>query len=175
MRKAFPIRVLVVPLILAACSTTPRPRQGPPGFSAGRADTLNASLFLIDDVDRFLEAVRAPGDPVRVNTVDVVSRGRDVTAFVAISGCAPNPAGVCSVGMDFEVLDPSGHLVSKEEGVPLWRDPPKPAPGRILFGEVSMTVKVAHDAPLGSWKVDVVIRDNVNNQSVALRSGFEVV
>jgi hypothetical protein len=162
-------------LLLAACATQAPRRGAAAGFAEGASREFTASLFLVDDIDQFFAAVQAPEDPVRIPVVSVASRGQNVAAFVAVSGCSANAAAVCDVRVDFEIRDPQGALVGKEEAAPLWREPPRPVPGKVLFGEVSVTVRLGSDAALGTWEVRAVIREEVAKESVDLRATFLVV
>lgn len=162
-------------ILLAACSAKAPVRGGASGYAEGGSKEFSASLFLIDDIDQFFAAVQAPEDPVKIPVVSVASRGQEIAAFVAVSGCTANAADVCDVLVDFEIRDPKGTLVGKQVAAPLWREPPKPVPGKILFGEVSVTVRLGTDAVLGTWEVRAVIREEVAKESVDLRATFQVV
>jgi hypothetical protein len=174
-RIACAVLALVTSLFLAGCSTKAPARGGAAGFAEGSNKEFSASLFLIDDIDEFFAAVQAPEDPVKIPVANVASRGQSIAAFVAVSGCSANAAAVCDVSVDFEIRDAKGTLVGKEDAAPLWRDPPQPVPGKVLFGEVSVTVQLGVDAPLGTWEVRAVIREEVRKESLELRATFQVV
>ena len=124
MRRRSPkiISLAALTAVVVGCSATPRgssqPRGFGAGFAVGRAQDFSASLYLTDDGERFLAAVRRPGDPANLNVTDHASRGQQVAVFFAVAGCAANTAGFCDVRVDFEVRDADGRVVAHNRDVP---------------------------------------------------------
>jgi len=168
----FPLFAL---LALAACaSAPPRVRTGDGPFASGASGEFSASLFLVADAAGFAAAVRAPGDPVELQVAHSAARGEQISAFVAVKGCGAAATGLCDVRVDFEVRDPAGTVIARESDVALWRDPPEPSPGDVLFGEAAATLALAPDARTGTWQISAVVRDVALGESVALRTVLDV-
>ena len=176
MRRPSP-KLILLPALVAvalACSTAPHAPPEPRGFVAGRAQDFSASLFLTDDSEKFVAALERPGDPAKLNVTDHASRGQLIEVFVAVTGCAANAGGSCDVSVDFEVRDADGRVRARQEGARLWRVPPKAAPGKVLFGEATVALRLAADDPVGTWEVGATVHERVRNQSVMLRTGLLV-
>jgi hypothetical protein len=162
----------------AATSPAPPPANAAEaahgGFATGAAGNFHASLFLANDPDRFVAAVRAPGDAVELPVVSRAKRGQEIVAFVAVQDCAGGDDGLCDVVVDFELRDSSGELKAKQTDVGLWRDAPEPAPGAMLFGEAALTLTIAADARLGEWKLTARVSDRAASETVTLRAPLQV-
>jgi hypothetical protein len=172
-RRSLKLTLLsAVAAAVIACSARPHASHEPRGFVAGRAQDFSASLYLADDGPRFVAALEQPGDPAKLNVTEHASRGQEIEIFLAVTGCAANVAGFCDVRADFEVRDSDGKTIALNQDVSLWRDPPRAAPGKVLFGEATLALKLGADAPAGNWEVGVTVYDRVRNQSVVLQTGL---
>ncbi|MDX2167178.1 MAG: hypothetical protein SF182_08950 [Deltaproteobacteria bacterium] len=179
------LAALVLCLVgLAGCrggAAPPQPASPPAdagadagGYATGTVDAFRASLFLAADPERFVAAVRAAGDAVELPVVSRAGRGEEIVAFVAVQDCSAGEDGLCDVVVDFELRDSSGELKAKQTDVGLWRDPPEPAPGAMLFGEAALTLTIAADARPGTWKLTARVTDRAAADTVTLRAALQV-
>jgi hypothetical protein len=148
--------------------------DGSQGYASGASDAFRASLYLVGDPGRFVAAIRSANQAVQLPVVSRAARGQEIVAFISTQECAAGDDGLCDVVVDFELRDSSGELKAKQTDVGLWRDPPEPVPGTVLFGEAALTMTIAADARTGIWKLTARVTDRAASDTVTLRATLQV-
>lgn len=126
-------------------------------------------LLLTDQPDEFLEAWARPASPEykpRMQRVFEARRGGIVAAMILFARCAPDASGNCRSVVDFRVLRPNGSVYA-EHRAPLWEGPP-PSPAALQLGISHMMFEVELTDPLGRYRIEAVVRDQVAKRSVSL-------
>lgn len=144
----------------------------PDSDSAKHQDNFGAMLLLSDKPDEFLEAWGQPTPGVIMDTTDSVSRGVPIVAFVVFTGCEPNSEGFCNASIDFVVQRPDGTEYASYIDKDLWRMKP---PIREDFLELSASyigVIIEPEDPLGPYRVNVAVRDDVAGIELKLFQSF---
>ena len=133
---------------------------------SANAKDFGASLYLIEDMDRFLLDWSKPGDPARFDMTNSVKIGSSVEAIVIFWGCAPDASGKCQLYSEISVLGKAGPLSNPPRPMPVWADVPPPPSGMLQLGQTSTSI-----APAGQpaqLRVQALITDRVSGESVTL-------
>lgn len=142
-----------------------------------RADGPFAAMLLVtDEPNEFLEAWARPASPdykPYVHRVSETRRGGVVAAMILFARCAPDASGNCRSVVDFRVLRPDGSVYA-EHRAPLWDGAPPPYTS-LQLGTAHMVFEVEPSDPLGSYRIEAIVRDQIAKRRVALSQELSVL
>ena len=94
---------------LLACATGATETQAPLSWSgSANAGEIGASLYLVEERDRFLADWNKTGDQARFDMTTSVKIGKSVEAVIIFWGCQPDPGGDCSLYSEISVFVEDG-------------------------------------------------------------------
>jgi hypothetical protein len=162
------------PAPAAPALATPAP-ETPWHRTAGK---LEAALVLTPSSASFLREWKRSGaaeEEAEISSLASVRRGDTVDAVVLFAGCTPKSTGHCDSEVDFRVLRPDGSLYTKFEEVELWKNRLVPLGSRMRAGQTSLELEIEPEDPLGTYRVEAVVRDLVSGRQMRLTRELEVL
>ena len=151
-------------------------RHAPPASATAKSGDFRATLVLAEDKAAFQDVWDRPAtarEPA-IWTLDRVTIGIPVYAFVLFSGCAPDSTGRCLVEASFEILRPDGSSLVSVPAIPIWNGPPLPA-GHLQMAEQSVEIIFDDEEPVGSYRIQGHVNDRGSQRRVELALPFEFV
>jgi hypothetical protein len=138
---------------------------------------FGALLIVTDEIESFLEAWSKPpaaGYAPSIKPAERARRGGVVTAVVLFSGCAAAEDGNCRCDADLTVLLPDGSVYGEHRGVPVWDSAPPPG-HNLQLSNGRLKFRIEDHDPLGTYRIQALVRDLVAKRSVLLEWKIEVV
>ena len=144
-------------------------------IAAASEPELTANLIVTAEGRALFEAWRTnPPDGFSIQPVEVVERGKFLTAAVLFTGCSANESGNCNALVDITALDPNGEVYVQFEDQELWVDRPAPKPGFTQLGVGYMGLVIEPGDPPGKYRVIATVRDLVSGEEVESEAEFLV-
>ena len=140
----------------------------------GSVGSFRAILLMTTDVQQVLENWSSPTPGVYIPSTDRVARGQPIEALVVFSGCAADTLGNCVSEIDYRVTKPDGSLHAEYKNTELWRNRPAIPEGRIGLAMDRVGLVAAPTDPLGTYRVECIVRDLVANVEFVVSSSYTV-
>jgi len=137
-----------------------------------RENKFSAVLLLSDNPDEILRSWMTPNPRVPERTTRKITRGVPIVAFVFFTGCKPDEKGLCNASVDFTVLGPDGSVYEQATDRDLWKQKPAPPFGTLRLSAEYVGVVIEPDDPLGTYEVQVSIRDLNAGETLDLSRTF---
>lgn len=134
---------------------------------------FGASLILVDDEAKFLEAWETPSETVSIDTVSKIERNKILTAVVIFSGCELNSVGGCDIEGGFEVIQPNGETYAQIEPSRVWPPTASPPEGSLVMSQSYLRLRVEPHEPLGNYVIRASLYDLVAGQELLLEATVE--
>lgn len=161
MKTAVPLALL---LAFGAHAADPQPQKTVAGF--------HAMLIVTPDKDWQTKWNTTPERIAFYHSGDIVHRGGDVYIVTLFSNPQLDATGAASVSVDIDVKRPDGSSSSHAENAPCTKGTLNgPADSLFICGQVVEFTAEPGD-PLGTWSVDIVVKDGVRKVSVPLNTDF---
>ncbi len=136
------------------------------------ANGFSAMLLLSDEPDDVLRTWATPSTGTPVRTVDTITRGVPIVAFVFFAGCRPDESGLCNASADFTILKPDGSVYESFSDRDLWKRKPAPPDGTLRLSAEYVGVVIEPEDPLGKYEVWVSVHDLNADTTLELRQAF---
>ena len=137
--------------------------------------TLAAQLVITGNESQLLENWNTPSQSVELPTSNEFGVNEIITVFVVFGGCATDADGNCDLNMQITVYQPNGEVYSGLPVMEVWSGKPVPPEKRLGLSAEYIRIVVEPDEPLGKYRIDARIRDNISKQGMTLRSHFTAV
>ena len=136
---------------------------------------LIAQLIITDNEAQALKNWNTPSKGVHFPTTDKIERNKIISLFVVFGACAVDADGNCDLKMQITVYQPDGTIYAKLPIYEIWSGKPVP-PNKTLGLSVDyLRIIIEPDEPLGRYKVDVKVIDNISNNNMLLTSHFTAI
>ena len=161
MRKATALLLL---LAASGHAADPQPQKAVAGF--------RAMLIVTPDKDWQTKWNTTPESIKFYHSGDTVHRGGEVYIVTMFSNPQLDAAGAARVSVDIDVKRPEGSSSSHAENAPCTKGAlTAPANSFFICGQVVEFTGEPGD-PLGTWSVDIVVKDEVRKVSLPLSMDF---
>ncbi|MCP4594342.1 MAG: hypothetical protein GY842_26735 [bacterium] len=166
--------------VLATCEldglfeSVPPGHHPPPASATGGAGNLRATVVLSEDVAAFVDVWNRPtaaGQPP-IWTINHVTVGKPVCAFVLFSGCARDAEGGASLKASFDVLRPDGSSVVTVADIPIW-NAPAPPETHLQMAEQRWEIVFDGEERSGIYRIRSSVCDLIAENCVELSLPFE--
>ncbi len=134
--------------------------------SDGKAEPLQAKMFIVDDADAFWKAWAGPTPP-HITTTATVTRDRPVIAIVIFTGCARGASGNCDLSVRYDILAPDGSNYDDPVVGKAWDKPP-PAESYAEASLANFGFRLEPQDALGDYTIRAQLTDEITKAKVVL-------
>ena len=155
--------------------TTPSDRHVPPASATVRARNFRATVVLTEDASAFQAIWNRPTTvkPPPIRTLNDVTIGKRVCAFVLFSGSTRNAKGDASLKATFDVVRPDGSIVVKSNDIPLW-NALAPPETHLQMAQQRWEVVFDEEERPGTYRIRTLVCDQIAENCVELSLPFEL-
>lgn len=142
------------------------------------AQGFQAMLIVTNKPDSFFEAWNkypSPDYKPEILTTTEVHRGETVVAVIIFTKCLVDKNGNCNSEVDFKLLRPDGSVYADYKGQELLKGKYGLPEDALQLGVANLGFRVEPDDPLGSYKVEAIVRDKFAGIEVPLTQILKVV
>jgi len=149
--------------------------------SAFEKDSLNAvesfnqnglqlHFVLINDKE-FIDKWEKPETP-KISPIDTYKRGEDVIPIIIFSTDGKDSVGNANLTYDIKIVKPDGTIYGEFKQLEVWKDAPAPIMHLI---KQPIDIHLEENDPIGIYKVQTTIYENVKKVRVNFELAFQVV
>lgn len=131
---------------------------------------FGVQLVLTANEAEFLKSWNQPTDPPILRTADTVHRGSPIIAIIIFSGCKPDAQKKCNVTVKYKIYSPDGTSSETAES-PVWLAS-APRERLLQLGNARLGVVVEKNEPIGKYRVEATVKDNVSGSTLKLATVF---
>ena len=135
---------------------------------------FGAQLVFVADEQALFKQWATPSATIDLNTVESVTIGQPISAFVIFSGCKPAPKGVCDVSMRLQVIQPGGKIYYETPALEVWQDKPAPPAGALQLSARYLKFVVEPQDQRGRYIIQAQVRDDNAGAVLSLQKAFGV-
>jgi hypothetical protein len=136
---------------------------------------FGAQMVFVPDEQSLFKVWDTPAPTVNVATVDKVTPGDQLNAFIVFSGCKNDKVGHCDVTVRFRVLQPNGKVYVHTPPMEVWQFKKAPSGRTLELGAQYLKVAIEPADMLGKYTVVADIKDHVSGASLNLSAPFTAV
>jgi len=136
---------------------------------------LIAQLIITDNEAQVLKNWNTPSQGVYFPTADKIEKNKIITMFIVFGACAVDADGNCDLKMQITVYQPNGTIYAKLPIYEVWSGKPVPPDKSLGLSVDYLRVIIEPHEPLGKYKVDVKVIDNISGNNMLLTSHFTAV
>jgi hypothetical protein len=135
-------------------------------------EDFGAQLFLTED-KKFFDEWNKPQTP-QLSPSDRARRNVPLHTVVLFSNPGLDQSESADVTADITVRKPDGNIYAEQKNLVCWKGKYGGAPFSLQLARSRLGIRIEPQDPMGSYSVEVVIRDNVKKVELKLRKTFVV-
>jgi hypothetical protein len=175
MPRTFLALLLILPISALAGLINKHGESLPDRADRKAIGDFGAQMVFVPDEQSLFKVWDTPAATVDVPTVDKVSPGDQLNAFIVFGGCKTDKVGHCDVTVRFRVLQPNGKVFVHTPPMEVWQFKKAPAGRTLELGAQYLKVALEPADMTGRYTVVADIKDHVSGASLNLSAPFTAV